>query len=160
MLKYVREACYSYCVADDKSRLRQKLLALETERQQHIERVLSERGGLVRGTVGERSRVCGHEGCRCNRGERHVSKYLSAAEGGRTRQVHLPESEVAKVSEGASRYQAFRRARTRVGQLAAEEVKLIDRLGNALLEKYPPDRPIAPAARRGPRPRKTGHDER
>jgi hypothetical protein len=147
-------------MADDKSRLRQRLLALETERQRHIQRVLSERGGLVRGTVGERSRVCGHQGCRCSRGERHVSKYLSAAEGGRTRQVHLPESEVAKVTEAASRYQAFRRARTRVGQLAAEEAEVIDRLGNALLEKYPPARPIAPALRRGPRPRKTGHGER
>jgi hypothetical protein len=147
-------------MADDKSRLRQKLLALETERQQHIQRVLSERGGLIRGTVGERSRVCGHQGCRCSRGERHISKYLSAAEGGRTRQVHLPESEVAKVTEGAGRYQAFRRARTRVGRLAAEEAAVIDRLGNALLEKYPPDRPIAPASRRGPHPRKASHGGR
>ena len=147
-------------MAEDKSRLRQKLLTLEAERQQQIQRVLSERGGLIRGTVGERSRVCGHEGCRCSRGERHVSKYLSAAEGGRTRQVHLPESEVGKVTEGSNRYQAFRRARTRVGQLAAEEAEVIDRLGNALLESYPPDKPIAPALRRGPRPRKAGHDER
>ena len=160
MLHRARTVCYSYRVADDKSRLRQKLLDLEAERQQDIERVLSERGGLIRGTVGERSRVCGHEGCRCTRGERHVSKYLSATEGGRTRQVHLPESEIAKVVEGSRRYQAFRRARTRVGQLAAAEAKLIDRLGNALLEKYPPQRPIAPAARRGPRPRKAGHEER
>jgi hypothetical protein len=150
--------CYLYRVSDEKSRLRQRLLALETERQQQIERVLAERGGLIRGTVGERSRVCGHEGCHCNEGERHVSKYLSATEGGRTRQVHLPESEVAKVAAGATRYQEFRRARTRVGQLAAEEAAVIDRLGNTLLEKYPPDRPIAPAARRGPRPRKSDHE--
>lgn len=147
-------------MSDEKSRLRQRLLALESERQQQIEHVLSERGGLIRGTVGERSRVCGHEGCRCNQGERHISKYLSAAEGGRTRQVHLPESEVAKVTKGAGRYQAFRRARTRVGQLAVEEAEAIDRLGDALLEKYPPGRPIAPAARRGPRPRKPGHERR
>jgi hypothetical protein len=147
-------------VSEDKSRLRQRLLALESERQQRIEQVLSERGGLIRGTVGERSRVCGHKGCRCYQGERHVSKYLSAAEGGHTRQVHLPESEVAKVTQGAQRYQAFRRARTRVGQLAAEEAEVIDRLGDALLEKYPPERPIAPALRRGPRPRKPAHGRR
>lgn len=143
---------------DDKSRLRQRLLALETERQQQIGHVLTERGALIRGTVGERSRVCGNRGCRCYRGHPHVSKYLSAAEGGRTRQVHLPESGVEKVKAASLRYQAFRRARTRVGQLAAEEAEVIDRLGNALLENYPPERPIAPALRRGRRPRKPDHE--
>jgi hypothetical protein len=145
-------------VSDEKSRLRQKLLTLEAERQQQIERVLSERGVLIRGTVGERSRVCGNEGCHCYRGQPHVSKYLSAGEGGRTRQVHLPESEVEKVTAAAKRYRTFRRARMRVGQLAAEEAEVIDRLGNALLESYPPDKPIAPALRRGRRPRRPDHE--
>lgn len=145
-------------VADEKSRLRQRLLTLDAERQQQIERVLAERGALIRGTVGERSRVCGNEGCHCYRGQPHVSKYLSAGEGGQTRQVHLPESEVERVSEAARRYQAFRRARTRAQQLAAEEAEVIDRLGNALLESYPPGRPIAPAMRRGRRPKRPDHE--
>lgn len=142
------------------SRLRQRILDLEAERQHEIERVVAERGPLIRGGVGERKRVCGYAGCKCARGERHASKYLAATVQGRTRQIHLPESEVMRVSEAARRYQGFRRARTRLGRLAAEEASLVDRLGDALLESYPPGDPLPPASRRGPRPKKRRHEQR
>ena len=134
---------------EDKSRLRQAILTLEAERQRQIELVLAEKGPLIRGSLGERQRVCGSPGCHCARGELHHSKCLSAAVAGRTRLVHLPEADVMRVSQATQHYRRFRRARAQLVRLGAKLVELVDRLGNALLQPYPPDNPVPPAARRG-----------
>ena len=140
---------------EDKSRLRQQISALEAERDKQLETVLEERGPLLRGTLAERGRVCGHPGCHCaTRGELHVSPYLSVAVAGTSRQVHLPADVVPQVRQGTDRYRRFREARARLVQLAAEQVGLVDRLANALLIAYPPDAPVGPPGRRGPRPKK------
>lgn len=136
-------------MGEDKSRLRQAILRLEAERQRHLELVLGEQGPLIRGSVGRRRRVCGYSGCRCAKGERHSSRYLSAAVGGRTRLVHLPEADVMYVSKATGRYRRFRWRRAQLVRLSSRLAALVDRLGNALLEGYPPDNPLPPALRRG-----------
>jgi hypothetical protein len=73
----------------DPSGLRQRLRAAEERRSRKLQRLVAERDGLIRGTLGVRARVCGHVNCRCAQGELHESKYLSAAVEGRTRQVHV-----------------------------------------------------------------------
>ena len=104
---------------EDKSRLRQQIHSLEAERDQRLEVVLAERGPLLRGTVAERARVCGHPGCHCaTRGELHVSPYLSVATEGSSRRLHLPASDVQRVQQGTERYRRFRQARARLVQLA------------------------------------------
>lgn len=144
-------------VKEDKSRLRRTLVDVKEEQDRQVEVVLAEKGPLIRGTVGRRRRKCGHPGCRCTRGELHHSKYLSMAVGGRTRTVHLPEADVARVDEAARRYRRFRRARAQLVRLGARLVELVDRLGHSLLEGYPPGEPAVPAARRG---RKAQHGAR
>ena len=139
-------------MAEDKSRLRQGILTLEAERDHQIEVILGEDGPLIRGSVGQRKRVCGYQGCRCTRGEMHKSKYIAATVEGRTRQVHLPETDVTHVSQAARRYRRFRRARTQLMRLAVKVAAMVDRLGNALLEPYPPGNPLPPALRRGRKP--------
>ena len=142
---------------EDKSRLRQQVGALEAERDLQLEAILEERGPLLRGTVAERGRVCGHPGCHCaTKGELHVSSYLSVAVQGSSRQVHLPATEVQQVQQRTDRYRRFRQARARLAQLATEQLQLIDRLATALLSAYPPDTSVEPAGRRGPRPKRAG----
>lgn len=136
-------------MGEDKSRLRQAILDLEAERQRHLELVLGEQGPLIRGSVGRRRRVCGYSGCRCAKGELHASSYLSAAVAGRTRLVHIPEADVMHVRQAAKRYRRLRRARAQLVRLARKLVTLVDRLGNALLDRYPPGNPLPPALRRG-----------
>lgn len=149
---------YSSPVAENRSRLRQQIGALEGQRDQQLDLVLGERGPLLRGNVAERSRVCGHPTCHCaTQGELHVSPYLSVTVGGSTRQTHLPAGDVQQVRERTERYRRVRQARARLAQLAAEQIKLVDRLTNALLGAYPADRPLEPAGRRGPRPKKARH---
>jgi len=140
---------------EDKSRLRQQIHSLEEQRDQQLETVLDERGPLLRGTVAERDRVCGNPGCHCaTKGELHVSPYLSVAQEGASRRLHLPADDVQRVEQGTERYRRFRQARARLVQLAAEQIKLVDRLSNALLAPYPADAPVRPPGRRGPRGKK------
>lgn len=140
------------------SRLRRRVLDMAKHYQAQIDRLLSERGPLIRGSFGTRARVCGAAGCRCARGELHESKYLSATDQGRVRQVHVPAADEAEVAAGVGRYQRFRKTRKRLSDLIRQQLAVIDELGHSLLKPYPPDRPLPPAGRRG-RPRRGGSHE-
>lgn len=142
-------------MSDEVSRLRQRLQALRDQTGALVKRLLAERPGLIRGTFGTRARQCGKAGCRCTRGELHESKYLAAAVGGRTRQVHVPAGDEVRVAQGVKRYQDWRRTRGEIAQRDTELLMLIDALGLALLAAYPPDDPVPPPEKRGRKPKKS-----
>lgn len=136
-------------VPERTSRLRQRLHQASERFQEQIERVLEEKGPLIRGSFGTRSRVCGTAGCRCTRGEKHTSKYLTATDRGKVRQVHVPAGEEEHVAAGVGRYRRFRRIRKHLMKLEALVLELVDDLGRSLLLPYPPEDPLPPALRRG-----------
>jgi hypothetical protein len=45
---------------------------------------------VICGSVVSMARTCGKAGCRCERGEKHVSLYLSAKVEGKRRMVYIP----------------------------------------------------------------------
>jgi hypothetical protein len=136
-------------VAERTSRLRQRLSQASERHQEQVERLLEEKGPLIRGSFGSRSRVCGNPGCHCARGEKHTSKYLSATDGGRVRQVHVPVAEEDQVAAGVARYRRFWRMRKRLEEIGALAVELANELGLSLLAPYPPQSPLPPPSRRG-----------
>lgn len=155
LLTHVRDDDTLMIMAGDRSRLRQGIHTVESERDQQLKVVLAERGPLVRGSVVIRQRVCGHPECRCaTEGQLHVSPYLSVTVDGKTQAVHLPAADEQHVRKATERYRRFRQARARLVQLATKQLKLVDRLGNALLEGYPRGEPVQPPGRRGPKPKK------
>lgn len=137
----------------DISRLRQRLRGVGEKLQRELEVLLSERAELIRGSFGTRSRVCGNAGCRCARGELHESKYLTASDGGRVRQVHVPAHDEVRVAEGVKRYRKWRRLRAQVASLDTELLRLIDSLGVALLADYPTNNPLPAPGKRGRKPK-------
>ena len=141
---------------DDVSRLRQRLRAASHQHSDQLDLFVRESPGLVRGTFGTRSRVCGKPGCKCADGELHESKYLSAAVGGQARQVHVPAGDEVMVSDGVDRYRRWRRMRGELIESAARQLQLVYALGNALLRPYPADDPIPPAGKRGRKPATKG----
>ena len=146
---------------EDKSRLKQDILGLEGERDRQLEFVLAERGPFIRGSLVRRKRVCGHPGCRCvTKGQLHVSPYLSVTVAGKTRPIHVPAPDERHVKAASGRYRRFRRARKLLVQLTAKQLKLVDRLGNTLLEAYPPGQSVEPAGRRGRKPKKGRNETR
>lgn len=141
----------------ESSKLRQRLLETAREYQKHLEALLRERGPLIRGSFGTRARLCGRSGCRCTQGFLHQSKYLTATDGGKARQIHVPAQDELHVCRGVERYRRFWQARARLTELMKAQLELIDRLGRALLEPYPADQPLPPASRRGRTPKGGQH---
>lgn len=138
---------YSPPMSAQTSRLRQRLREAGQRHQLRLERLLAEAGPLIRGAFGSRRRVCGTPGCHCARGELHESKYLTANQGGKVRQVHVPAAEVEKVASGVARYQRFGQLRAELADLAQRQLELVDELGRSLIEPYPRDRPLPPPVR-------------
>lgn len=135
------------------SRVRQRLAEAAQRHLEQVEALLANKGPLIRGSFGSRRRVCGKPGCHCVRGELHESKYLSASQGGKVRQVHVPESDVLEVSQGVARYRLFRLSEAKLVELSALQLRLVSELGEAELAPYPPEDPLPPRARRGRRPK-------
>jgi hypothetical protein len=131
------------------SRLRQRLREAAERHREQIEHLLQESGPLIRGSFGTRARVCGNPGCHCARGERHTSKYLTATDGDRKRQVHVPVSDEQRVEDGVRRYRRFKQAKKRLAEIGGAALELVEDLGRALLAPYPKDNPLPAAKRRG-----------
>ena len=53
--------------------------------------------GIVRGTIITMKRTCGNPNCRCAKGEKHVSLYLSRSEGGKSKMLFIPKKYEAMV---------------------------------------------------------------
>ena len=112
---------------DRLSRIRQSLHQLAKEIEQLIP-VFAERHALVKGTVYEQRRKCGKPTCRCANGELHSSMVLSRSEEGRTRLMVVPPGHLKDLQLLTERYQRFRRARARLGQIYKTMTSLIDQL--------------------------------
>jgi hypothetical protein len=143
-----------HAMSRDLSRLRQRLLQTGEEWQRQLELLISERSPLIRGSFGTRRRVCGTPSCKCARGELHESKYLTASDEGKTRQVHVPADDEVMVAAGVDCYRRFHERRARLVALSQEQLELVDELGRSLLQPYPPDNPLPPPKRRGRPPKK------
>ena len=112
---------------DRLSRMRQSLRELATEIQQIVS-VFAERDALIKGTVYEQRRKCGKPTCRCAEGEPHSSMVLSRSEDGRTKLMVVPSGHLKDLQLLTERYQRFRRARARLGQIYKTMTSLIDQL--------------------------------
>ncbi len=51
----------------------------------------------IRGTLVIMSRFCGKPNCRCQKGYKHKSVYLSQSQKGKTKMIYIPEASVEKV---------------------------------------------------------------
>jgi hypothetical protein len=87
-----------------------------------------ERQPMVKGTVYELRRKCGKPNCACAVGEPHRSMMLSRSEEGRTKLRAIPTGHLKELEVLTERYQRFRRARARLGQIYKKMLELIDQL--------------------------------
>jgi hypothetical protein len=112
------------------SRIRQSLSQLAKEVQALLP-TLMDRRPMIKGTVYEQRRKCGKPTCYCASGEPHRSMMLSRSEQGRTKLMKVPDGELKDFQVLTERYQKFRRARARLGQIYKEMIGLIDQLEKA-----------------------------
>ena len=112
---------------DRLSRIRQSLSKLAKEVQALLP-TLVDRRPMIKGTVYEQRRKCGKPNCSCSSGKLHGSMMLSRSEQGRTKLMAIPSGHLKDFQVGTERYQKFRRARARLGQIYKTMIQLIDQL--------------------------------
>jgi hypothetical protein len=112
------------------SKIRQRITHLARQRQVS-ERVLLERGELLKGSVIEVQRTCGKAGCKCARGDKHLCYQLSASIEGRTRTRNVPRKDLAKAKGLSKNYRRFRQARAAWVRLNGQIIELINQLESA-----------------------------
>jgi len=112
---------------DRLSRIRQSLDRLAREIQELLP-VFTDRGPMIKGTVSAQRRKCGKPRCGCASGERHGTMMLSRSEEGRTKLVSIPDGYLKEWQVLTRRYQRFRRARARLGQIYKTMLSLLDQL--------------------------------
>ena len=116
--------------SDRLSRIRQSLSQLAEEIQGLLPAFMDRRP-MIKGTVYEQRRKCGKPTCYCASGEPHSSMMLSRSVRGRTELMKVPAGELKDFQVLTERYQKFRRARARLGQIYKEMIGLTDQLEKA-----------------------------
>lgn len=59
----------------------------------------------IRGSLVIMNRFCGKPNCRCQKGQKHKSVYLSQSQRGKTRMIYIPQAAVKKTKEYIKNYQ-------------------------------------------------------
>src|SRR5215475_3819417 len=89
-----------------------------TRRERWLHEIAELSGRMLWGSVAAVYRRCGRPTCHCAAGEKHgPAFYLSRNEGGRTRNIFVPDDFREQVEDGAAAYRRYRE----LGQEIAEE---------------------------------------
>ena len=108
---------------------------MPTNRSKQEERIRRKRGELVKlmssggeilkGSLIERSTVCGRPGCRCLQGEKHGPYlYVSIFDGKQSRQVYVPQPLETEVRRWAQNYQRLAEIIAGLSALSVESLRL------------------------------------
>lgn len=99
-------------------------------------RIMDFREAVTPGRVTPISRVCGYPGCKCARGERHITQYLYVTRGGPLKRLYIPKKDYSGVFQRSERYGALRDARAELGRVYLRMLAAVDALEDALTEVY------------------------
>ena len=69
---------------------------------------------LLCGSLVTMARTCGRKGCKCYRGEKHVSLYLSTRPNGKRKTIYIPAEAEKEVKAGVRSYREARRLMRRI----------------------------------------------
>jgi len=95
---------------------RMEFSAMERSRRSRVAQMSVSRR-LMRGTLTIRSRQCGKTGCRCARGELHVSLYLVQSQKGKPRQIFVPKEWEDRVRRAVTDYQELQKLVEEISEL-------------------------------------------
>lgn len=82
--------------------------------------------GFVRGTVSVRERVCGKTNCRCTRGEKHVSLFLTRSKDGTVEQLYIPREKEELARRWVENYRVIQGLLERISSVYWDRLKRKD----------------------------------
>lgn len=78
---------------------------------------------LIRGSLVTMVRVCGGKNCRCLRGYKHRSLYLSQSRKGKLRMIYIPKEAEEEAKEGVFNYRKVKKLLNRLSQIHIARLK-------------------------------------
>lgn len=115
------------------SKLRQKVYQLNRERSNLLNRVLRP-GKMVRGSLYQMGRCCGNPNCKCTRGEKHISWYLSQRIEGKTRLTYIGKIVPVWFSEQVHRYQHHQKILAQIRKIDTEISNSLNKLRDTMVQ--------------------------
>ena len=84
---------------------------------------LTARGPVLTGSLVQIAKHCGHPGCRCQRGVKHVGHYLTFDESGRTRTVYVPVDLRTEVQKWINERRRLRQLMQEISKLSVALIR-------------------------------------
>ena len=81
---------------------------------------------FVRGTLSIRERVCGKPNCKCQRGEKHTSLFLTRSKDGRIEQLYIPKEKEELVHRWVKNYRDIQDLLEKISSIYWDKLKRKD----------------------------------
>ncbi len=78
---------------------------------------------IIKGSLVWLKRVCGKAGCRCYRGKKHASLYLSRSLKGRTTMTYIPHRYESSVQEAVAEYKRILKTLDELSRINLSAIK-------------------------------------
>ena len=114
------------------SKTRKQIIELNSERSELINSLLQV-GKMIKGTLCQSGRTCGNPNCKCARGEKHFSWYLSNRINGKTKSTYVGAAIPQKIQEYSQRYHQRKNVVIRIHKIDTEITRLLNSLRDAFL---------------------------
>jgi hypothetical protein len=124
-------------MSDATSRRRQKLWQAYAALARTL-RTLQRSQPMVPGSLYLLRRKCGKPNCRCTQGQLHASWVLTRSESGRSRLYGVPKEQRGALRPLTLEYRRWQLARARLVKEWAALMAMIDQLGEARRQPWPP----------------------
>jgi hypothetical protein len=101
---------------------RAQMTKRERESRSRLKPYIGSRG-FVRGTLSVRERVCGKANCRCTRGEKHVSLFLTRSKDGTVEQLYIPREKEELARRWVENYRVIHGLLERISSVYWDRLK-------------------------------------
>ena len=115
------------------SKLRQEVYQLNKKRSGLLTRVLRP-GKMVQGSLYQMQRCCGNPNCKCTRGEKHESWYLSRQVEGQTKLTYIGRIAPAWLTERVHRYQHHQKLLAQIRRIDNEISNFLNQIRGAMVQ--------------------------
>jgi hypothetical protein len=78
---------------------------------------------FVRATISIRARVCGKPNCKCRKGEKHVSLFLTRSKAGKIEQLYIPRDKEELVRRWVRNYREMQELLEKISSIYWDRLK-------------------------------------
>ncbi len=116
------------------SKLRQEIKRLNSARGELLSRAVRPRRRMVKGSLYQMGRSCGNPNCKCAKGHKHLSWYLSRAIAGKTKLTYIGRIVPLWLANRVKAYQRHQKLLARIRKADARISNCLNELRDGMVE--------------------------